>query len=216
MTIRHRLELETVSLITLSAFVGVFIAAYNNNYLPKSNIFSIIPTTIETETPAITPLAQPKSTSQISPDGTKKVIMRTVSTEDNIQTYLFSTADNSGTNEQAVFKKNLDITKTMTIPFNTWSPDNKYFFIQEQTSNGVVTDILIFQALGEPFASGEKYLNAVDLFKNRNSGNYFNEATGWASETLIIINSNTPDAAKGPSYWLEIPSKAIIQLSTDF
>lgn len=216
MTFKHRLELGTFSLIILAAFVGVFVAIYSNNRLPKINIFTIIPTLQEEQKPKVIPLEQPKITSQISPDGGKKVIMRTIYNEDSTRTYAFSISNNSGENEQSIFKKTLESTKSMVIPFNTWSPDNKYFFIQEQTNDGAATAILVFKALGETFAGGEKYLEVAELFKNRGTGNNFREATGWASETLIIVNSTTQDNTKGPSYWFEVPSKAIIQLATDF
>jgi len=222
MTIRHQLELETISAVTLAAFVGIFLAMYNNNHRPKSSIFSSIPVMQEEQVSAVSPLPavpvlpKPQIISQISSDGTKQVIMRTTYNKDNTQTYTFSTADGSGANEQAIISKILDSTKTMNIPFNTWSPDNKYFFVQEQIKEGSTSGIMAFKALGEPFNSGEKYFDVTDLFIKRNTGNNFSEATGWASETLIIINTTAPNNTKGPSYWFEVPSKAIIQLSTEF
>lgn len=222
MTIRHQLELETISAITLAAFVGIFFAMYNNNHRPKFTTVYSIPIMQEEQTLAVSPLptapvlAKPQTASQISSDGTKQVIMKTTYNKDNTQTYAFSTADGTGINEQIIFSKTLDSTKTMNIPFNAWSPDNKYFFIQEQTKEGTTSGILAFKALGEPFSSEEKYFDVTDLFKKHESVNNFSEATGWASETLIIINTIAPNNTKGPSYWFEIPSKAIIQLSTEF
>lgn len=222
MTIRHTIELETISTITLAAFMGILLALYSSSHQPKSNFFSNIQ--INQKTPAFTasPLptapAMPKSqtVSQISSDGTKEVIMKKTYNKDNTQTYTFSTADGLGNNQVVIFTRILDSSKIMSIPFNTWSPDNKYFFVQEQTKDGNVTDTMAFQGSGEAFASGEKYFDLTELFKERNTGNNFSEATGWASETLIIVNTTMPDNTKGPSYWFEVPSKAILQLSTDF
>ena len=222
MTIRHQLELETISAVTLAAFIGIFLAMYNNNHRPKFITVYSIPVMQEEQVSAVSPLPttpalpKPQIASQISSDGTKQVIMKTTYNKNNTQTYNFSTADGSGANEQAIISRVLDSTKTMTIPFNTWSPDNKYFFVQEQIKEGSASGIMAFKALGEPFNSGEKYFDVTDLFMKRNTGNNFSEATGWASETLIIINTTAPNNTKGPSYWFEVPSKAIIQLSTEF
>lgn len=222
MTIRHTIELETISAITLAALMGILLSLYINTRQSKSNIFSNFQ--INQKTPAFTvsplpttpALPKPQIISQISSDGTKEVIMKKTYNKDNTQTYTFSTTDGLGNNEMVIFSKILDDTKTMSIPFNTWSPDNKYFFVQEQTKDGNVTDTMAFQGSGEPFLSGEEYFNLNDLFRQRNTGNNFSEATGWASDTLIIINTTAQDNTKGSSYWFEIPSKAIIQLSTDF
>lgn len=217
-TIRHHLRLE-IFFVTLAAFIGVFLAVYSNIYSPKFSIFSSIPIMPEEQVPKATPtppLPKPQTASQVSPDGTKQVVMKTVFNKDGTQTYIFSTADSSGNNEQAIFTKTLDNARSMSIPFNTWSPDNKYFFIQEQTKDDSVTNVFVFKGSGEPIANKEKYFDVTDIFSKRNTGNNFDKATGWASETLIIFNTRTLDDVKGPSYWFELPSKAVIQLSTDF
>lgn len=230
--INRKLELEAVSFIILAAFAGTFFAMYNNNR-PKARILSEIPIMQENQSVGIasvgSPLAKPASlpktetASQISSDGGKELTMKTTYNQDNTQTYTFFTGDESLDQEQTVFSKTLDNTKSMLIPFNTWSPDNKYFFIQEQikaksdlAKDGSVTGVYAFKALGEPFTNEEKYLDVTDLFIKRNTGNNFTRATGWASETLIVINTTKPDNTKGPSYWFEVPGKAILQLSTEF
>lgn len=206
MTTLRQIELESIFLISIVAGVSIFFAIQRNNELnlPVASINS----------PLVTAAAQQKVFSQISPDGTKKVIMKIDRNKDNTQTFSFYTADGNGTNEQFIFDKTLDATKTMTIPFNTWSSDNQYFFIQENAKEE--NSVFAFKALGEPFSKREEYLDVTDLFKKKNTGNNFEEATGWASESLIIINTTKKDGTKGPSYWFEIPSRAIIPLATEF
>lgn len=216
-TASHRLE--TTFIIVLAAIAGAFFATYVNNYKPKSYAISEIPFLNEAqlETATITPSPKTEVISQISSDGNTKVIMRTVDNNDGTQTHTFSVADGVGNNQKIVFSKTLDNAKTIIVPFNTLSPDNKYFFIQEHVKDkNTVTNAYVFKTSGDLFATEEKYLDATDLFNKRNTGNSFTEATGWASETLIIINTTTEDNIKGPSYWFEVPSKAIIQLSTEF
>lgn len=206
-TLRRQIELESIFLVSIvAAFSLFFVIHRNNNYQSSFSIVSGIPS-MSAPTEIVT--SKITISSQISPDGTKKVIMKaTQNSDDSTKTYDFFTADGDDANEQHVFSKTLDSPKSMTIPFNTWSPDNQHFFIRENTGDN--KDIFVFKASGAPFTGAETYLDVTDLFKKRNTGNNFSEATGWASESLIIINTT------GPSYWFEIPSKAIIQLSTEF
>ncbi|MBI4096762.1 MAG: hypothetical protein HY425_03545 [Candidatus Levybacteria bacterium] len=211
-TVRRQVELETVFLITMAAAVSIFFVAYkNNNSRGQFNIVSSIPP-VSAPAEAVDP--QITVASQISPDGTKKVIMKVTENSDSTKTYDFSVSDENGANEQHIFTKILDLSSSMEIPFNTWSPDNKYLFIREQSEND--KKVLVFKADGASFENGETFLDAAAFFKEKNTGNIFEEATGWASETLIIINTKKPDGSKAFSYWFEIPSKSIIQLSTEF
>lgn len=211
MTIRHQIELESIFLLTAVAAVSLFMVVQRNNYQPQFTLASGLPS-ISAQAEVIVP----KITifSQISPDGLKKVIMKVTENNDNTKTYNITTADENGTNEQFVFTKTLDMSGSMTIPFNTWSPDDKYFFIQEDMETN--KSILVFKASGEPFSETEKYFDATDILLKRETGDQFAIATGWASESLIIINTTKPDGSRGSSYWFEVPSKAIFQLSTDF
>ena len=71
--------------------------------------------------------------------------------------YSFYTSDGSGINEQFIFDKTLDKTRYMTIPFNTWSPDNKYLFILHNI--GDLHEALVFRADGQPMTDIEKNWN---------------------------------------------------------
>lgn len=211
-TVRRQLELETVFLISIAAVVSLFFVVYkNNNSQSKFNIISSIPS-MSIPAEAVTP--EVTVSSQISPDGTKKAIMKVTENNDGTKTYDFSTANENGANEQYIFSKILNASDNLRIPFNTWSPDDKYFFIQGNI--GGSKNVLVFSATGAPFSENEPYLEAVSLFTQKNTGNNFDEATGWASETLIVINTKKPEGEKGFSYWFEIPSRQIIQLSTEF
>lgn len=212
MTTLRQIELESIFLITIVAAASLFfVVQRNNNYQPQFSVASAIPA-MSAPTEVIT--SKIAISSQISPDGTKKVAMKVTQNPDNTSTYDFSTMDRNGANEKPIFTKTLDSSKSMTIPFNTWSPDNKYFFIQENAGDN--KSVFAFQASGAAFSDGELYFDVTDLFKKRNTGNNFGEATGWASESLIIINTTKEDNTKGPSYWFELPSKAILILATEF
>ena len=207
MTTLRKVELESIFLISIVAAVSMFFVVQRNNQGVFNGSMAI-------NSPISKPAPEETTFSQISPNGEKTVIMKVTQNSDDTKTYDFSTVYENSQDEQHVFTKTLDLSKSMTLPFNTFSSDNKYFFIQE---NAVGTNsIFAFKTSGEAFSDTEKYLDVIDLFNQKNTGNEFYEATGWASESLIIINTTKKDSTKGPSYWFEVPSKAIIQLSTEF
>jgi hypothetical protein len=208
-------KIESVFLIIVTAMACLFLAISINK--PELKIFptrtAIEANSIETSLPTEIPI--PESTvSEISSDGTKKVVLKTIQNKDETKSVILSIEDSGSGEQQVIFEVTLKKGKSIVIPYNTWSPDNKYFFIQENTSTG--TEIRVFNAKGESFASGETYLDLTGLFGKLEIGNNFSEATGWASETLIIVNTTSQDDTKGPSYWFEVPRRAIMQLSTEF
>jgi hypothetical protein len=211
LTLRRQIGLESLFLIAAVAASSIFFVIKHNNY--ESQFYVSLNTPI-VPVVADASLSKTSFSSQISPDGMKKVVMKVTQNSDNTSTYDFSTADVTGANEQHILTKTLNAGESISIPFNTWSPDDKYFFIQQD--NGGSKAVFVFQSTGAQFADGLVGLDATDLFVKANTGNSFDEATGWASESLIIINTKKQDGAKGSSYWFEIPSKAIIQLSTEF
>ena len=211
MTTLKKIELESIFLISAVAAVSIYFVIQRNNQGqfngPSMRIASL-------SSPLSIPAPEHNVFSQISPDGTKEVIMKIVRNQDNTQTYSFYTTDSSGANEKYIFTRTLEKEENMTIPFNTFSSDNKYFFIQENAKE--TKSIFAFKVSGVAFSETEEYFDVTDLFRIAKTGYNFSEATGWASESLIIINTTKEDKTKGPSYWFEIPSRAIIQLSTEF
>lgn len=212
-------KLENIFLITVAALSGLFLAFIVNKNMPllKTNATTpaiytdALPTPVPTEIPA----PKESTASEISSDATKKVILKTIENKNQTSTATLYTQDGEGENLRIIFTKTLEKDKSITIPYNTWSPDNKYFFIQENTPSG--PEIKVFNALGESFEDGEAYLGLTNLFRKKETGNNFKEATGWGSETLIIVNATPPDDnTRLTSYWFEVPSKAVIQLSTIF
>jgi hypothetical protein len=208
--IKKQLELDAVFFIMVGIAVGSFFVLHTKTNKPIYNPITIPQQqTSPTATPTVVFTPTTSSASQISSDGNKKVTVNATENEDGTKTYAVST-DDAGT---AFFSKPLNVGETISIPFNAWSPDNRYFFIKENLTDGA--HILVFRETGEPFANGESYLDLTDIYNNRVTGNTFGEATGWAAENLIIINT-TRDKNQGPSYWFEVPSKAVIQLGTKF
>lgn len=210
-TTRTQFEIETVSFIAFAVAVSMFFLWQNNQKYRQFPIITPVVNNTAEAVPTKVPEEKVDVSSQISSDGTKKLIMKTAHNNTGTLTYAFSTADGSGDNEKEIYTTTLSGEETMNIPFNTWSPDNKYLFIQKGDRG-----FMVFKDSGEAFPDGQLFLDLTDLFAQRKTGHNLSEATGWGSETLIIINTAGEAEAKGPSYWFEVPSKAIIQLSTEF
>lgn len=157
-----------------------------------------------------TPKLAEESQMQPSPDGTKKLVMRVVHEASGSSQYIFTAMDKNGENAVRVYETRL-VGGSFSIPFNTWSPDDRYFFIQKNTG-----EALVFTRTGDPVTQTEQLLDVKEDFTKGQRSDSYTEVTGWASPTLLIINTTNPEGKKGSSYWYEVPSKAIIQLWGDF
>lgn len=216
MTITRKIDIEIFVCVGALILVGGFTMWKNKNAqraqlampIVASNALSSI-LTVPTPVPQTTTISQP------SPDGKKKLVMKTTREKKNILSYEFTTTDGSGENIQPVFSTTVEASMSASeglgIPFNTWSPDDKYVFIQKNDG-----DALVFKATGEQIIPDHLYLDARDIFDSGKRTDMYHVTTGWASPTLLIINTVKEDGTKGSSYWFEVPSKAIIQLSSQF
>ena len=215
MTTREYIELDSVFLLFLFALAGIAFAVVTNHVPKIRSSFSLpVMEAIQSPVPTAIPLPKTTSFSQPSPDGTKKLTLTITANKDNVHVYTVSASDGDGTNKQTVYTTTLPEGESLSIPFNTWSPDNRYFFIEHTTPKG--KEALTFRQIGQSLTDDEPYLNITSIFNGKNTGNTYQETTGWASETLLIVNTISAGGSKGPSYWVEVPSKAVIQLSTEF
>src|SRR5581483_9774178 len=101
---------------------------------------------------------------------------------------------------------------SLIVPYNTWSPGNNYFFIQENSNDG--TQVMVFNGSGKPFTNGSEFLDLTGVFAKDVSTSAFGSATGWAADNLIIIESKNTTGANGTSYWFGVPDEGVIPLAT--
>lgn len=217
MTVAKKIDIEVIicisALIAVSSFSVLRAKNFGAGQLSRAIIASNI---LNTTVPVVTnPVLQVDTASQPTPDGKKKLVMEATHNRRNSVTYVFTTTDGSGGSLAPLFTTTVQASQSaseaLSIPFNAWSPDNKYVFIQKNDG-----DALVFKATGEEIIPGHQYFDVRDLFTVTPRKDTYHETTGWASETLLIINTISENGTKGSSYWLEIPSKAVIQLSSQF
>lgn len=162
----------------------------------------ILPGAIE----AVTKAEDSLSTT-LSPDG-KATLTEKKQTTKGSTTYTFTT------DTGLTFTKTLAVPGTISIPFNTWSNDDKYIFLKEDV-NGQ-TNYYVLSASGKTFADGSLFINLSDVFARKLPNLKLSEATGWAAPTLIVVNTTTSDGKEGSSFWFEITDQSFIQLSERF
>lgn len=192
-------------LILAMGVVGVFfwfaakpaLSPVNQSYLPSA-------------LPTATPNPKIGTFSQISPDGKKTIEITTKEISPGNLNYDITILDNLDNTSLLLHSSYLESEADLVIPFNTWSPDNKHFFIVEKKP--FETRYLLFQS--------DHSFNNVRIttdFENAEIPYLFKDITGWASPTLLIIRTEERDAGEpGPSYWYEITTRKFIKLSSRF
>ena len=116
----------------------------------------------------------------------------------------------SGGTERELFSKVVGPGASVDIPLNSWSPDNKQFFLQE--NDGQAMHYLVYREDGGKYRDGQEYLNInEDWLKSKN--NYtIKEVTGWEGNDLLRVNTSNADGSRGPSFWLVISTRKFLQL----
>lgn len=196
--------------LVVIAIVAVVVIWQQATSPQKAEVFNQVNAKSEEDVEEV--VVSPKISDVHSGDGKKKLIMKAQVNKDGTTSYTFTSADIGGTVVHPVYTKTVAKDTVMSIPANSWTPDNKLLFIQENGPSGV--NYYVFHGDGTPFADGSLYIDVRPVFEARETGYALRTATGWASETLLIIYTSKEDGTSGPHYWLEIPSKAVMQLAS--
>jgi hypothetical protein len=145
--------------------------------------------------------------SVISPDGKNTLLMKVEKTRNN-STYSFLASD------LEIFRKTVDNSVAFSIPANAWSPDNKYVFLKQTAATQ--SAFFVLSAKLSASEQNEQTANITGLFAQKYPDLKIQDATGWGGVNLVVFNSLKNDGARGSSFWFEMPSHAILQLSTHF
>ncbi len=193
------------------AFVGGF---YYFWQMPQSSFASKpktrdINTFLATLSP--TPLPPQEVTIDvITPDGKAYVQLTKKPQADKTIAYTITTLDGKKQNPLVVHTDVLPADCNILLPANSWSPDNKLFFV---TLVGTSCQTYrVFQADGKEWNENEKYFDIVPLFAKLETDFTITNATGWAANTLVIITTKNADNTIGPKYWFDTSSHSFIRL----
>ena len=153
---------------------------------------------------AVEPLPTPTARvmEQVSPDGRMMVSVNIKGEQAGIWV-----------GDLMLMTKRLEPEEELLVPFNAWSPDNKYFFLERKIAGE--SEFWVMKATGEPFVEGGIYRVIAEPFTLAYPELTLVSVTGWASPTLLIINAKSENEPK-ISFWYEVPSKQFIRLSSYF
>lgn len=103
---------------------------------------------------------------------------------------------------------------TISIPFNTVSPDNKYLFLKQAGPDK--TRYLVLTVSGEPMIPESQTVEFAESFESEYPDYKITEVTGWGGINLIVFNTDKIEGGIGPSFWFDVGGKSFIQLSNRF
>jgi len=190
-----------ISVGLMAIFVLIGLNIYLSKFGKSSSSTNPVPQTI------IPPVEASEVKSMDSPDGKLTLIAKT--TQKGEQTvYSFSVSG------KEIFTKTLDSATSISIPYNTWSPDGKYVFLKESGTNGV--NFFALSVKDTSIDQSDQTANITSLFAAKYPDLIIADVTGWGGVNLIVMNSAKLDGSRGPSFWFEMPSHSLIQLSTHF
>lgn len=143
----------------------------------------------------------------LSPDGKMTLRVNQKKAEEG-NTWVFSVGDDQ------ILKATYPTEVSIIVPFNTFSPDNKYIFLKKLSPGS--THYIVLATDGKSFSSESQGLEVTSLFYEKYTDYKITDVTGWASPTLCVINTDKISGGEGPSFWFDVSSKSFIQLSTRF
>lgn len=215
-----RINRRTLVLVAMVTFTTILLSACENKTTSPSQATpqaTQLPKVIPSPSPRATPLPQTTTSTYPSPDGkvSLTLLSKTLSTNQASYSLHLKTAEQS--TSRLVLEKSLANGANLSVPFNAWSPDNKYFFITEKGPGKTPATVLLYTASGKPFTDEQPYLNVNDLFIAKEIPYRLNEVTGWAAPNLLLVTTKKNETGEdGPSYWFAVSSQSFIQLFTQF
>src|SRR5579883_3443130 len=132
-TTQKFIEVDTIIFLIVAAVAGVYFAYFFHQ--TPFHLMSGVPTQEPMVSPTNPPAPTPVTQSQVSPDGTKKITLQTLQ-QASVNAYTVTIANADDTNASVVYSATGSATAHWQIPFNTWSPDNNYYFLEDVTPDG--------------------------------------------------------------------------------
>lgn len=202
-------------LLTISALlvlIVISLVGLNKNKLTSNSKAYEKPLDLPSEENVKIVTEQLESESMASPDGTRVLrinrevkngsIKNTISVSDKNYLQIYSST------------MDIDLDNILSIPYNTWSPDNKYFFLNEYASQN--HEYYVILSSGENLLENSNSLDIQNLFLEKVPGFVITDVTGWAGPTLIIVNTKQLDGGSQVSFWFDVASRSFIKLGTFF
>lgn len=204
-------ELKPLFFIIVATGISLAFLTHRS-YKIDTRVFSTLPDFL-TPTPTIIIPSPIQITSMDSPDGTRTLTMERQQIKDHFRNSFFTSIKSEKT-KQLIFRKEEVLSQNLSIPYNTWSPDNIYVFIKEATPT--INNYYVFFTSGNSFPDSSQYLNIQSLFEKKVSDYTILDVTGWAAPNLLLVNAKKNQSEKKVSFWFDVTSQSFTLLGTYF
>lgn len=154
-----------------------------------------------------------KETTVDSPDGKMALTMKEEKGKEAV-TYVFLISNQANSSQKEIFRETLIPGASISIPYNTFSPDNKYVFLKR--ADGGKDKYFVLSTAGTMLTEDSLFITFSDAFESKYPDYKITDVTGWGGLTLIVINTEKVGGGEGPSFWFDVASKSFIQLSSHF
>lgn len=155
----------------------------------------------------------PQKTNFEAPNGKYVLTEKKEKTRETITQTFLVTPEKGASIE--LFKKDSPNGDLVSVPFNTFSPNDRYVFLKENDSDK--TRYLVFRTDGKSLGKDANYVEVSSLFEQSKYNGYkLMDITGWGGVDLLILNTNNSDGSQGPSFWFEATTNSFIRLNDRF
>ena len=149
-----------------------------------------------------------------APDGKYTFSVENKILDNGNLTQTFSMTNEADKTTAVIYTKESAKENVITVPYNSFSPDDKYIFL-EYPSGGKLIHIVL-RTDGLDIKTDNKFVEIESSFSQKNPDYKITEVTGWGGINLIVFNTNNKDGELGPSWWYDVTSFSFILLSTRF
>lgn len=203
---RSKLFLALVSLGTLILTGVAILSSYRvSKPSPVPRSFAANPTPTPTEV---------SKESILSPDGKFTLTLASVKKANGQIGQTFSITNEKDKTTTKIFSKDSSQENRIFIPFNTFSPNDNFIFLEYPDSG--TKKHLVLRTDGKEIAKGKQSVEVEERFYEKYPDFVITEVTGWGGYSLIVVNTNFKDGKTGPSWWFDLSNLGFIRLSTRF
>lgn len=162
-----------------------------NKRVPEADVR--VSANVDPEMNSISPLSEATNSdgsfrlegeSQRAREGRTSYSFRVVEVDKKVSLPIYSTVADPGS--------------TMSIPRNSWSPDNKQIYLMAKSPGG--DDYLVFRTDGSNYGDGEKYISLLEHWNKSERDENIIEVSGWAGDDLLMVYTQKRDGTTGSAY----------------
>lgn len=158
-------------------------------------------------------LAEATKEEILSPDGKYTLVMENKSAGEGrvLQTFIITPESEEFLQ---IFSKDVPKNDLIVVPFNTFSPDNRYVFLRSSELGN--DEFLVIRTDGKNIKGDAQTVEIIDLFNQKYPDFEVTDVTGWGGMNLIVVNTDLKEGGVGPSFWFDLSNHSFIRLGSRF